>query len=62
MGNNSAAGSLLRSVLMWAIVAVVAILLLKFVVGVIAGFVSLLFTIVLLAVVGYAVIWLLRKL
>jgi hypothetical protein len=62
MGNNSAAGSLLRTVLMWAIVAVVAILLFKFVLGVIAGFVSLLFAIALLAVVGYAVIWVLRKL
>jgi hypothetical protein len=62
MGNNSTAGSLLRTVLMWAIVAVVAILLLKFVLGVIAGFVSLLMTLVLLAVVGYAVVWVLRKL
>ena len=62
MGNNSASGSLLRTVLMWAIVAVVAIILFKFVLGVIAGFVSLLFTLVLLALVGYAVIWALRKL
>jgi hypothetical protein len=62
MGNNSAAGSLLRTVLVWAIVAVVAIFLFKIVLGVIAGFVQMLFALALLALVGYAVIWALRKL
>jgi hypothetical protein len=62
MGNNSASGSLVRTVLMWAIVAVVAIFLFKIVLGVIAGFFQLLMTIALLALVGYAVIWALRKL
>ena len=60
MGNNS--GSLLRTVLMWAIVAVVAIFLFKVVLGVIAGFVQILFALALLALIGYAAIWVLRKL
>ena len=62
MGNSSAFGSLARKAIGWIIVAVVAIMLFKFVIAAVAGFVQLLFGLVLLAVVGYAVIWALRKL
>ena len=43
MGNYSAFGSLARKAIAWSIVAFVAILLFKFVVGAVAGFVQLLF-------------------
>lgn len=62
MGNHSAFGSLARKALAWAIVAVVAILLFKFVVAALAGIVSLLFGLVLIAAVIWAVLWALRNL
>ena len=62
MGNSSAFGSLARKALAWAIVAVVAILLFKFVVAALAGLVSLLFGLVLIAAVIWAVLWALRNL
>ena len=61
MGKNSS-GSFLRTALGWIIVAVVAIILFKIVIAVIAGLVQTLFALVLLAAVAFAVIWALRKL
>jgi hypothetical protein len=62
MGNSSAFGSLARKALAWAIVAVVAILLFKFVVAAVAGILSMVFGLVVLALVVYAVIWAVRRL
>ena len=60
MRNSS--GSFARKALAWVIVAVVAILLFKFVVAALAGLVSLLFGLVLIAAVIWAVLWALRNL
>jgi hypothetical protein len=62
MGNSSAFGSLARKALVWALIAVVAILVFKVVIAAIAGFVQILFGIALLALVAYAVLWAVRKL
>ena len=62
MGNSSAFGSLARKALAWAIVAVVAILLFKFVVAAVAGILQMFFGLILLALVVYAVIWAVRRL
>ena len=62
MGNQSAFGSFARKAIVWAIVAVVAILLFKIVFSIIAGFVQMLFAIALLVFVLYAVVWVVRKL
>ena len=63
MGNSSAFGSFARKALVWAIVAVVAILLLKFVVGVVDGLRGCVMAFALLLLfVAYAVIWAVRKL
>jgi len=62
MGNKSAFGSFARKAIVWAIVAVVAILLFKIVFSIIAGFVQMLFAIALLVFVLYAVVWVVRKL
>jgi hypothetical protein len=62
MGNSSAFGSLARKALAWAIVAVVAILLFKFVVAAVAGILQMFFGLILLAVIAYAVIWAVRRL
>jgi hypothetical protein len=60
MRNSS--GSFARKALAWAIVAVVAILLFKFVVAALAGLLSLLFGLVLIVAVIWAVLWALRNL
>jgi hypothetical protein len=62
MGNSSAFGSLARKALAWAIVAVVAILLFKFVVAAVAGILQMFFGLILLALIAYAVIWAVRRL
>ncbi len=62
MGNSSAFGSFARKAIVWAIVAVVAIVLFNDVLGVVAGFVKLLLAIGLLALLAYAVLWALRRL
>jgi hypothetical protein len=62
MGNSSAFGSLARKALAWAIVAVVAILLFKFIVAAVAGILQMFFGLILLALVAYAVIWAVRRL
>ena len=60
MSNNN--GSLALRALGWLIVAFVAIFIVKLVFGAILGFFSLLMTLVLVLVLGYAVVWVLRKL
>ena len=62
MGNSSAFGSFARKAIVWAIVAVVAIVLFNVALGVVAGFVKLLMAIGLLALLAYAVLWALRRL
>jgi hypothetical protein len=60
MRNSS--GSLARKVLAWAIVAVVAILLFKFVVAAVAGILSMLFGLLVIVAVIWAVLWAVRHL
>jgi hypothetical protein len=62
MGNSSAFGSLARKALAWAIVAVVAILLFKFVVAAVAGILQMFFGLIVLALIAYGVIWAVRRL
>ena len=62
MGNSSASGSFARKAILWAIAAIVAIFVFKVVIGVVMGLVSLAFTIALVLLVGYAVVWAIRKL
>jgi hypothetical protein len=61
MGTSSS-GSLVRKAIAWIIVAVVAILLFKFVVAALAGLVSLVFGLLLIVAVIWAVLWALRHL
>jgi hypothetical protein len=60
MGNRN--GSLIAKALGLLIVAFVAIFVFKLIMGAIAGILSFMFGVVLLLVVGYFVIWALRKL
>ena len=62
MGNSSAFGSLARKAILWIIAIAVAIFVLKAVVGIVMGVVSMLFGLVLLGLIAYAVIWAVRKL
>jgi hypothetical protein len=61
MGNHSS-GSLARTLLLYGIVALVVFFALRVLIGIIFGALSMLFTLVLLGLVAYAVIWLVRKL
>ena len=61
MGKSSS-GSLVRKAIAWIIVAFVAILLFKFVVAAVAGILSMVFGLVVLALVVYGVIWAVRRL
>jgi hypothetical protein len=60
--SNSAFGSLARKAIGWAVVAVVAILMFKIVFAIVAGFVQMLLGIAFLLLIGYAVVWALRRL
>ena len=62
MGNSSAFGSLARKAILWIIAIAVAIFVLKAVVGLVMGVVSMVFGLVLLGLLAYAVIWAVRKL
>jgi hypothetical protein len=62
MGNSSAFGSLARKALAWAIVAVVAILLFKFILAAVAGILQMFFGLIMLALIAFAVIWAVRRL
>ncbi len=59
---TTTSGSLARTLLLYGIVALVAFFALRVLAGIIFGAISMLFTLVMLGVVAYAVIWLLRKL
>jgi hypothetical protein len=59
MGNNS---SLARTLIVYGILALVAIFVLKFAIGIVFGAIQMLFTLVLLGLLAYVVIWALRKL
>jgi hypothetical protein len=61
MGTSST-GSLARKAIAWIIVAFVAIVLFKFVVAALAGIVSLIFGLLVIAAVIWAVLWALRHL
>jgi hypothetical protein len=62
MGNSSSFGSVARKAILWIIAIAVAIFVLKAVVGMVMGVVSMLFGLVLLGLLAYAVIWAIRKL
>ena len=62
MGNSSSFGSVARKAILWIIAIAVAIFVLKAVVGLVMGVVSMLFGLVLLGLLAYAVIWAVRKL
>jgi hypothetical protein len=62
MSEKSAFGSTARKVLVWAIAAVVAIFVFKVLIGIVMGIFQLALTIGLVLLIGYAVIWAIRKL
>jgi hypothetical protein len=62
MGNSSSFGSVARKAILWVIAIAVAIFVLKAVVGLVMGVVSMVFGLVLLGLLAYAVIWAIRKL
>ena len=62
MGNSSAFGSIARKAILWIIAAAVAIFVLKAAFGFVMSVVSMVFGLVLLGVIAYAVIWAVRKL
>ncbi|HWK29284.1 MAG TPA: hypothetical protein VNS09_22160 [Solirubrobacter sp.] len=62
MGNSSALGTFARKAIAWLIVIAAAILLFKFVIVALAGFIQLVFGLVLLALVAWAVLWALKRL
>ena len=59
---NSALGHLGRRILGWVVIAVVAILAIKLIVGAVFGLVTMLFTLALVAAAVVAVLWALRQL
>jgi hypothetical protein len=61
MSNNSGS-SLALKVIGFAVVAFVAIFIVKMVLGAIFGAISFLFSIALVLLIAYAVVWLVRKL
>jgi divalent metal cation (Fe/Co/Zn/Cd) transporter len=57
---NSALGNLGRRVLAWVVIAAVAVLAIKLVIGAVFGFVTMIFTLALIAAAILAVLWALR--
>jgi hypothetical protein len=57
---NSALGNLGKRVLAWIVVAVVVVLAIKLIFGAVVGFVTMMFTLALIAVAVVGVIWALR--
>ena len=62
MGNSSSFGSVARKAILWIIAIAVAIFVLKAAVGIVMSVVSMVFGLVLLGLLAYAVIWAIRKL
>jgi hypothetical protein len=59
---NSALGTLGKRVVAWIVIAAVAVLAIKLIVGAIFGFVTMIFTLVLIAAAIMAVLWAVRRL
>jgi hypothetical protein len=59
---NSALGNLGKRVLAWVIIAAVVILAIKLVVGAVFGFITMIFTLALIAAAIVGVMWALRHL
>ena len=59
---NSALGTLGKRVLAWILIAAVAILAIKLIIGAVFGFVTMIFTLALIAAAIIGVLWALRHL
>jgi hypothetical protein len=59
---NSALGNLGKRVLAWVIIAAVVVLAIKLVVGAVFGFITMIFTLALIAAAIIGVLWALRQL
>ena len=59
---NSALGTLGRRLLAWIVIAVVAILAVKLIIGTVFGFITMIFTLALIAAAIIAVMWAVRHL
>ena len=57
---NSALGNLGKRVIAWIVIAAVVVLALKLIVGAVFGFVTMIFTLALIAVAIVGVLWALR--
>jgi hypothetical protein len=57
---NSALGNLGKRVLAWIVIAVVVVLAIKLIFGAVVGFVTMIFTLALIAAAVMGVIWALR--
>jgi hypothetical protein len=57
---NSALGNLGKRVVAWIVIAAVVVLALKLIVGAVFGFVTMIFTLALIAVAVLGVLWALR--
>jgi hypothetical protein len=57
---NSALGNLGKRVLAWIVIAAVVVLAIKLIFGAVVGFVTMIFTLALIAVAVVGVIWALR--
>ena len=57
---NSALGNLGKRVLAWIVIAAVVVLAIKLIFGAVVGFVTMMFTLALIAVAVLGVIWALR--
>jgi hypothetical protein len=58
---NSALGSLGKRVIAWIVIAVVAILAFKLIIGAVFGLVTMVFTLALIAAAIVAVLWAVRQ-
>jgi hypothetical protein len=57
---NSALGNLGKRVIAWILIAAVAILAIKLIIGAVFGFITMIFTLALIAVAIVGVLWALR--
>jgi hypothetical protein len=57
---NSALGNLGKRVLAWIVIAAVVVLAIKLIFGAVVGFITMIFTLALIAVAVVGVIWALR--
>lgn len=59
---NSALGNLGRRILAWIVLAAVAVLAIKLIVGAVFGFITMILTLALIAVAIFGVLWAVRHL